>query len=206
MFSKLRVFAISGFNSTSGAPTISTAVPLLSLTSGQQEINNISIELTPVTKSREWKADNKSEDDEVKTRYDGVVTFYGIDKEALAVISNNVVDGAGHTVLGGSPDGNPKVVLFYHGKSAKGKKYNMWLYNVEFGETPFKAGQEEDTPESSSLSFHANSITYTPTSGSPVTCQGIVVWEGTTGYIAEGTEPTAAGIVFPTPANASSQQ
>lgn len=203
MFSKLRIFPISGFNATTGAPTISTAVPLLAVSSGEQEINNISCELTPVTESREWKADNKTEKDEVKTRYDGVINFYGFDKTALEKISNNVIDGAGHTVLGGSPDGNPKVVLFYHGKSAKGKAYNIWLYNVEFGEAPFKSGQDGDTPEAASLNFSANSITYTPQGGSPVTCQGIIVWEGTTGYIAEGTEPTAAGIVYPTPANTS---
>lgn len=197
MYSKLRVFGISGFDSATGAPTITTSVPLLAITSGEQEINNISIELTPRTTSRTWKADNKEDVDTVKTGYDGNLSFYGIDKNAIATITNNITDSKGVTVLGSSTEGNPKVVLFYHGKNAKGKKYNIWLYNVEFGEIPFKSGQEEDTPETLSLSFSANSITYKPATGSARTVQGVVVWEGSTGYLDEGTEPTAANLVLP---------
>lgn len=206
MFSKFRAFLISGFNSSTGAPTISTATPLLSVTSGEQEINNISIDLTPRVTSRTWKADNKEDVDQVKTGYDGNVTFYGIDKTAIATLTNNIVDSQGNTVLGSTSEGNPKVVLFYHGKNAKGKKYNIWLYNVEFGEIPFKSGQEEDNPETLSLSFTANSITYKPANGTAHTVQGIVVWEGSTGYIDEGTDPTAAGLVLPVYQAPSSQQ
>lgn len=196
MYAQLRIFPISSFQST-GAPSITTALPLLARGSSEKEINNISLELTPKVVTRTWKADNKEEQDTVKTGYDGTVTFYGIDKTAIAAISNNIVDHNGHTVLGSSPEGNPKCVLFYHGKNAKGKKYNCWLYSVEFGEVPFKAAQEEDTPDSVSLSFFAETITFTPSGGTAHAVQGIIVYEGETGYIAEGVEPTAADLVLP---------
>ena len=196
MYAQLRIFPISSFAST-GAPTITTALPLLARSASEKEINNISLELTPKVVTRTWKADNKEEQDTVKTGYDGTITFYGIDKTAIAAISNNLVDANGHTVLGSSPEGNPKCVLFYHGKNAKGKKYNCWLYSVEFGEVPFKAAQEEDTPDSVSLSFFAETITYTPSGGTAHAVQGIIVYEGESGYIAEGVEPTAAGLILP---------
>lgn len=196
MYAQLRIFPISSFGAT-GAPTISAALPLLAKGSSEKEINNISLELTPRVTTRTWKADNKEEQDTVKTGYEGTVTFYGIDKNAIAAISNNVVDSNGHTVLGSSADGNPKCVLFYHGKNAKGKKYNCWLYSVEFGEIPFKAAQEEENPDSVSLTFFAETITYTPTGVSAHAVQGIIVYEGETGYIAEGVEPTAAGLILP---------
>lgn len=196
MYAQLRIFPISSFAAT-GAPTITNSLPLLAKGSSEKEINNISLELTPRVVTRTWKADNKEEEDTVKTGYDGTVTFYGIDKTAIAAISNNIIDSNGHTVLGSSAEGNPKCVLFYQGKNAKGKKYNCWLYSVEFGEVPFKAAQEEDTPDSVSLSFFAETITYTPSGGSAHAVQGIIVYEGEEGYIPEGTEPTAAGLILP---------
>lgn len=196
MYAQLRIFPISSFAAT-GAPAITSSLPLLAKGSSEKEINNISLELTPRVVTRTWKADNKEEEDTVKTGYDGTVTFYGIDKTAIAAISNNIIDSNGHTVLGSSAEGNPKCVLFYHGKNAKGKKYNCWLYSVEFGEVPFRAAQEEDTPDSVSLSFFAETITYTPSGGSAHAVQGIIVYEGEEGYIPEGTEPTAAGLILP---------
>lgn len=197
MYAQLRIFPITGYAST-GAPTITAAVMLLATASAEKEINNISLELTPKVITKTWKADNKEEQDTVKTGYEGTVTFYGIDANALKSISNNITDVNGNTVLESSSEGTPKCVLFYHGKNAKGKKYNCWLYSVEFGEVPFKAAQEEENPESISLSFFAETITYTPSGGSAHAVQGIIVYEGNDGYIPEGTEPTAAGMMLPT--------
>ncbi len=198
MYAQLRIFPITAWAST-GAPTIITAVKLLTPSGSEKEINNISLELTPRVVSKTWKADNKEEQDTIKTGYDGTLTFYGIDKAALQAISNNITDANGRTVLESSSEGTPKCVLFYQGKNAKGKKYNCWLYSVEFGEVPFKAAQEEDNPDSISLSFFAETINYTPAGSNQSThaVQGIIVYEGDEGYIAEGTEPTAAGLILP---------
>ena len=47
------------------------------------------------------------------------------------------------------------------------------------------------------LTFFAETITYTPTGGSAHAVQGVIVYEGETGYIAEGVEPTAAALILP---------
>lgn len=191
MYSQLRIFPITAW--ASGAPTISQSLPFLAVGSAETEINNISLSLAVKASTRTWKADNKEEEDEVKTGYDGTLQIYGIDKDAIAAITPNQKDSSGRTVLMTSVDGSAKVVLFYRGKNAKGKKFNIWLYNCEFKDMPIDNEQEGDTPKSITLTFTASSIVY-----NSKTIQGIIVWEGDTGYVAESDEPEAADLVLPT--------
>jgi len=192
MYAQLRIFPITGFG-TDGKPTITTAFPLLATAASEQEINNISCNLTPKVVERTYQADNREEKNEVKKGYDGTLEFYGIDADALNAITVNEKDTAGRTVLESNGNGAPKCVVFYHGKTEKGKKYNIWLYNVEFADAAINSAQEAESPAATSLSFFASSIIY-----SSHTVFGLIVYEGQTGYVAEGTEPTAAGMVMPT--------
>lgn len=191
MYSTLRIFPITGYGAD-GKPTLGTPIPLLAVGTSEKEINNISIELTPTESTREYKADNRVEQDDVQTGFEGTVTFYGIDKTAIAAISGHRIDSNNHVVLRSNSEGNPKVCIFAQAKGEKGTKYNLWLYNVEFKGLPFSAGQSEDNPTATSLNFFASAIPY---GGEDVF--GITVDYGTTGYIAEGTEPTAANLVMP---------
>lgn len=190
MFAQFRVFPITGF--TDGKPTISSPIPFLANSGSESEINNISVALSPEVVTKTYKADNKEERDVVKKGYNGTVNFYGIDKTALAAISNNIADVNGNTILESSNNGNPKVVIFYQGKDEKGKKYNMWLYNCEFDEVPFDANQDDGDPKAAALNFFASAVIY-----NGHTIFGARVYENQTGYIAEGTEPTAAGLYMP---------
>ena len=199
MFAQFRIFAISGF--TSGKPTIAAAIPFLTKTASEDEVNNVSVTLSPEQTTKTYKADNKVEKDTVVTGYNGTVTFYGIDKTALAAISKNTTDTNGNTALESSPDGNPKVVIFFQGKNAKGKKYNMWLYNVEFDNVPFAAEQEENDPKATSLNFFASSVIYQGHN-----CFGTIVYEGSTGYVEEGTEPVANDLYMPVYTQSGSNQ
>lgn len=191
MYSMARVFPITGFG-PDGKPTIAAAFPLLASGSAETEVNNISCTITPESVTRTWKADNREERDEIKTGYKGTLTFYGIDAEALSVLTPNYKDSKGHTVLTSSAGGAPKVVLFYRGKDDKGKKYNAWLYNVEFEDPAISAAQEEETPKSVSINFFAGAVIW---HGKLVF--GLIVWEGSEGYLAEGEEPTSAAMPMP---------
>lgn len=189
MLANVRAFPVSGW--ADGKPTITSCVPLLK-EDIEKECNNISVVLKVNKVSREYKADNRRKTDEVKYGYDGTVTFYGVDKAALAAITNNYTDANGSTVLKSSSDGSPSVVLFYQGRDERGTKYNMWLYDVEFDDPDINAEQPADQPKESSMTFFAATHIINKES-----VAGVMVWEGQDGYIAEGTEPTAAGLVMP---------
>ena len=188
-YSQARFFVKNGVDSN-GKPNITgAAIPFLLETN---EVNNISLALTPNESEREYKADNRVVKDKVLNGFDGTVAYYGMDKSAMVNLSAFRVDSNNHLVLKGSTDGNPAVVLFARGQNEKGKKFIIWLYDVEFSTPSFNLNQPEDNPSSNSLGFFASKIPY---GGEDVF--GIIIYEDETGYVAEGTEPTAADLVMP---------
>lgn len=192
-YKQARFFVKDGSNADGSPKIIGTAIPFLL---EDEEVNNISLALTPNESEREYKADNRVVKDKVLNGYDGTVAYYGMDKSAMVNLSAFRVDSNNHLVLKSSTSGNPSVVLFARGQSEKGKKYIIWLYDVEFSTPAFNMDQPEDNPKSSSLSFFASKISY---GGEDVI--GILIYEGEAGYIAEGTEPTTADLVMPASAS-----
>lgn len=195
MYKQARFFVRDGFNNDGSPKITGSAIPFLVET---DEVNNISFSLTPNESEREYRADNKVVKDKVLNGFDGSVAYYGMDKTAMVNLSAFKNDSSGHLVLKGSIDGNPSVVLFVRGKNEKGKKFIMWLYDVEFSTPGFNLNQPEDNPQSNSLTFFASKISY---GGEDVF--GIIIYEDETGYVADGTEPTTTDLIMPTQASQS---
>ncbi len=188
MFSQVRLFKVTGHAAT-GAPTLdTTAVKLLEPGASEREVNNISISLEPESTSRTYKADNVTDVDEYISSYNGTLTCYGISPEAQALLFGYVKDKAGNVDLVVNEE-KPHICIFFRAKDEKGKKYQGWIYDCVFKNPTLSGAQPSDTPEETSISFTANILTVNGKSKI-----GAHVYEGTTGYIAEGKEPTSTDL------------
>lgn len=186
-FAQVRLFEITGFDAGTGKPILnSSPLPFLAREASEQEVNNISVTLQPESVEKTYNADNIQEKDTVIKGYNGTFTFYGIDSDALDLISSFRKDTNGNTILGVNTGDEKDICVFYRGKNEKGTAYNMWLYDCEFKPINLDVGQDEDTPTSLTLEFFAKLITINGTK-----VFGAMVYEGKTGYVTEGTEPTA---------------
>lgn len=189
-FAQIRLFKITGFED--GKPSLDTTpLQFLKQDVNEQEINNISVSLQADAVTKTYTADDIQEQDTIIKGYSGTFTFYGIDADALDLISSFRKDKNGNTILGANDGTEKNVCIFYRGKNEKGKKYNCWLYDVEFKPLNLDVGQDEDSPKSISIEFYAKLLTI---NGKKVL--GSMVYENNTGYIAEGTEPKSTDIYY----------
>lgn len=192
MFSCVRFGPYTGQQSD-GKPDVTQFYKFITSVDIENELTNIDITLSTEKATKTKRADNRIKRDEVITGFNGTINAYGIDFTALAAITNSYVkDSDGNLDIVAPANGNPKGVLFYHGRTGDGEKYNMWLYNVEFESPDLPAQQEGEEPQTISLNFFATKIKW-----GTKTVIGRLVKEGTTGYIEEGVEPTVAGIPAP---------
>lgn len=184
MFANVRLFEITAF-STSTGPTISgEGVKFYTPASGEQEINNVSVTLTADVSEKTYEADNLKETNSYIKGYSGSLTVYGADETALDAIYGYTKDSNGNTDLVVNKSSEKQFVMFYHGKNEKGKKYNVWLYDVEFKPFDLNEQQDSDTPQTITLNFYAKLVTINGAQK-----LGARVYEGNEGYVAEGTEP-----------------
>ena len=99
-FEQVRLFEITGFDSETGKPTISnTPIPFLAKGASEQEINNISVTIQPEYSEKSYSADNKVEKNTVIKGANASFTFYGIDADALDLLTSfkKDADGDVHT-------------------------------------------------------------------------------------------------------------
>lgn len=194
-FEQVRLFRITGFSTDTGAPTLdSTALPFLTKKASEAEINNINITLQPEVVEKTYAADNVQEKDTVVKGYNGTLTFYGIDADALDLITSFTKDANGNISLTANKEsGESQICIFFRGKNEKGKKYNAWLYDSEFKPVNLDADQDGDSPKTTQIEFFAKLITVNGEKTG-----GALVYEGNTGYIEEGTEPKSSDLYVPT--------
>ena len=189
MFANVRLFKISSFSSTTGPSISGEPIKPYEPGAGETEINNISVELTPDVSERTLEADNTSEKDSFVKGFDGTLTVYGIDADFMSEVMGYAKDSNGNTNLIVNVAEKNQFVMFYRGKNEKGKKYNMWLYDVEFKPFNLPAAQDGDTPSTIALSFYAKTVVI---NGKQTV--GGLVYEGGEDYVAEGTEPTSTDL------------
>lgn len=193
MFSMCRFFPYTAVDNT-GKPDISNSIKFLTPATGQEELTSISIELSQEKSTKTKRADNRVKRDEVLVGLNGKITAYGIDFDALAAITNSFVKDATASAFDfvAPASGNPRGVFYYHAKTGDGKKYNVWLYDVEFETPNLPAEQESEEPQTIELNFFAAKFKY----GTKVVI-GRFVPEGATGYLEDGVEPTASNLPAP---------
>lgn len=177
MLSKIRVFPITSYG-TDGYPVLGTPIKLVSLSTGETEVNNISVKITPTVKTKTLNADDIEEIHNSIVGLSGEIEAYGIDATALANIteaekdSNNNIN---HVVNTGS---EKHVCLFFQGKNEKGAAFQKWLYKAKFDPIEESNKTSGDSAEAIKLTFTASVIVTGTTQRTHAT-----VYEGNTGYI-----------------------
>lgn len=185
-FEQVRLFEITGFDAT-GKPQISnTPIPFLTKGASEQEINNISITVQPEYSEKSYSADNKIEKNTIMKGANISFTFYGIDAQALDLLTCFKKDADGDLNLCANDGDETDVCVFYRAKDEKGKPYNAWLYDCEFKPINLDHGQDEDSPKSITIEGYAKLVTV----NGKKTLGGLV-YEGSPKYVAEGVEPQA---------------
>lgn len=185
-FEQVRLFEITGFDAT-GKPQISnTPIPFLTKGASEQEINNISITVQPEYSEKSYSADNKIEKNTIMKGANISFTFYGIDAQALDLLTCFKKDVDGDLNLCANDGDETDVCVFYRAKDEKGKPYNAWLYDCEFKPINLDQGQDEDSPKSITIEGYAKLVTV----NGKKTLGGLV-YEGSPKYVAEGVEPQA---------------
>ena len=185
-FEQVRLFEITGFDAT-GKPQISnTPIPFLTKGASEQEINNISITVQPEYSEKSYSADNKIEKDTIMKGANISFTFYGIDAQALDLLTCFKKDADGDLNLCANDGDETDVCVFYRAKDEKGKPYNAWLYDCEFKPINLDQGQDEDSPKSITIEGYAKLVTV----NGKKTLGGLV-YEGSPKYVAECVEPQA---------------
>lgn len=185
-FEQVRLFEITGFDAT-GKPQISnTPIPFLTKGALEQEINNISITVQPEYSEKSYSADNKIEKNTIMKGANISFTFYGIDAQALDLLTCFKKDADGDLNLCANDGDETDVCVFYRAKDEKGKPYNAWLYDCEFKPINLDQGQEENSPKSITIKGYAKLVTV----NGKKTLGGLV-YEGSPKYVAEGVEPQA---------------
>ena len=185
-FEQVRLFEITGFDAT-GKPQISnTTIPFLTKGASEQEINNISITVQPEYSEKSYSADNKIEKNTIMKGANISFTFYGIDAQALDLLTCFKKDADGDLNLCANDGDETDVCVFYRAKDEKGKPYNAWLYDCEFKPINLDQGQDEDSPKSITIEGYAKLVTV----NGKKTLGGLV-YEGSPKYVAEGVEPQA---------------
>lgn len=185
-FEQVRLFEITGFDAT-GKPQISnTPIPFLTKGASEQEINNISITVQPEYSEKSYSADNKIEKNTIMKGANISFTFYGIDAQALDLLTCFKKDADGDLNLCANDGDETDVCVFYRAKEEKGKPYNAWLYDCEFKPINLDHGQDEDSPKSITIEGYAKLVTV----NGKKTLGGLV-YEGSPKYVAEGVEPQA---------------
>lgn len=188
-YSQFRIFEQSG-HATSGAPTITGSA--IKLFSEDVEINNTEISISTEETTRTYRGDNRRKEDKILEGLNLTIGFYAISLAARAAITADRVDSNGVLVMKSSTEGNPTVTVFFNYEDEKGQKFNVWLYDVEFSVPGINGKQAGDNPEAQSIGAFASLIKYNGES-----TPGVMVPSTASSYIAEGTEPTAAGLVLP---------
>ena len=152
----------------------------------EQEINNISVTIQPEYSEKSYSADNKIEKNTIMKGANISFTFYGIDAQALDLLTCFKKDADGDLNLCANDGDETDVCVFYRAKDEKGKPYNAWLYDCEFKPINLDQGQDEDSPKSITIEGYAKLVTV----NGKKTLGGLV-YEGSPKYVAEGVEPQA---------------
>lgn len=188
----LRIFPINGW-AQNGFPTVGTPVKPLTPGSGEKEINLSAIHITHTVSETELFADDQSESSEAVTGYDFSAEIYGADPAFIVALGLATLDANGNLVH--KTTNNTHVAVYLSGANQKGKKYNLWLYDVVA--KPIDRDLTTDKGEVAdpiTINFVGKPVATTDF-GNVVKCQ---VFEGNSGYISGITEPTALSFYTPT--------
>lgn len=186
--SKIRIFPITSYG-VDGYPVYGTPVALVTIETGETEVNNIRLKITPTTKTKTLNADDVEEAHSSVVGYSGEIEAYGIDAAALAAVLDAEKDTNGNINHIAGATSEKYVGVFCQGQNEKGKKFQTWLYAVKFDPFEEELATNSETAKSIKLTFTGKVISTGSNKRTHAT-----VFAGNTGYVAEGTEPIPTSI------------
>lgn len=198
---KVRIFPITGYGSD-GYPTYGSPISLVTVDSGETEVNNIRVKIAKTLKEKTLNADDREKKTRAIVGYTGEIEAYGVDANAISNLFPATKDSRGNIIHQAGSLVGKKVGVFFEGKNEAGKVYQKWLYEVEFKPFDEEDKTEGDNAESIVLEFDGHVINVT-TLGD---ITHATVYSGSTGFVSG--EPTASDIYkyVATPPNSGSGQ
>ena len=132
-FKKLRLAPITSFVSLDGYPVYGPFAKLQEA-SAAIELNSVEMTITNVIKEKTLQADDKEQVVKTVVRTEGILKVY----ECIAAVAREMfgyaADANGNTIETlNSPD-KKRYGAFFEGKTAKGTKYQKYIYDMEFEE------------------------------------------------------------------------
>lgn len=189
MFARVRFFKITGYNASTGAPTLdATAIKLYTPGEGEPEVNNRSISLEIDSSSADLEADNRKVTNEVVKGANITLSAYGVDETALSALTEFTKDtnGINRTV---NTDNKKHFVLVFNGKKSNGAEYTCYLADTTIKPVLPSSEQDGDSATERSITGYASAITINGHSTLGRRC-----FKGEAGYLAQNVEPTATEV------------
>lgn len=195
-FKKFRLAIINGYDED-GYPTLQAgadnASPFFALhtpaeADGEsEEVNNVSLQIEETLSTKTLQADDRTEVKNRVTGYTATYTGYVIDAEPYAKIFGQTLDTNKNIVKksGAIP---PHLVGFYEGANEKGKRFQMWLYDLQAQPMNDADSTESDSAENISITFNGSLVELKD--GSRI--EAAIVYEGNNGWVSG--EPTASSL------------
>jgi hypothetical protein len=178
-FRKLRLAPIVSWVSEDGYPIYGPFVRLQDVPVAQ-ELNSIELSLNNVTKEKTYQADDREEVKKVTVRAEGTLKVYDCLPEVCRAMFGFSTDANGNTIENLNNIEKKHYGLFFESKSANGKRYQKYLYDVEFEEiSPTFATDTGENDVTLEIPFK---VKFAEINGTLV--RAATVYEGNVGWIA----------------------
>lgn len=180
MFKKLRVAPINSRDGVDGYPVYGSFVKLQT-----GDFNSVEITINPVTKERTLQADDKEKVSTKILRYTGKLKIFEVDVDAAVALFGFTKDANSNLIQVENNTAKKNFGVFFQSETPNAKKYQKYLYDVEFKTPTFSASTDSgDGVNDMEIDF----VVYLVTASSKEVA-GATVYEGNTGYIADSAEP-----------------
>lgn len=183
-FKKLRLAPISSLVSDDKYPVYGSFVKLQDTTTSL-ELNSVEIKITPTTKTKTLEADDRRDEKRVVVGYNVTLTVYDILASTAKEMFGYTTDANSNTIEVVNSSNKKAFGVFFEGETAKGVKYQKYLYYVEFDEPTFSTktdnGENTETMEITGRGYLVDTGTKQVKSAT--------VYSGNTGWVTG--EPTA---------------
>jgi len=154
-------------------------------TSVSEEMNSVEVSITNVIKEKTLQADDKEKVHKTTVRADGVLKVYECMPSVARDMFGYAMDANGNTIERLNNRDKKHYGMFFEGKTAKDKKYQKYIYDVEFDE-PNAVFTTDNGEESGTLEIPFR-VEFVETDAGIV--RSATVYEGNNGWVSG--EPTA---------------
>ena len=189
----LRIFPSTGIGSD-GFPTPQSPVPLIPLTSGQNEVTLVKVGYTPNIESESLQGDDLVEETDSTSSYTLDIEAHGISAAALVALGFMTRDSNNNLIPVVKP--TARCTIFVRHADQKGGIRETWYYDVHAVPRSETFTTQKDGSVTDPISFQLKGSLIHPTGFA----DGIAyaeVQQGNTGFIGKGNEPAVGTFYKP---------